>query len=267
MPESAQRPVLHYHECSHCRKIMTRETIKMCAGCKVMGYCSKECQKSDWKFHKTICNKSPDGTPAPSRDPAIKVAEKIANDDEVMGRIDGIIIKALDLENHPERAETHAVVLSCRVESTDMEMAKERLQYLMSGREPPPLPEKIPKLFQIGKVAVIEGDAIPESLTFTAEGTKKLLRAQGYLEPGSGQSVVRAMWVSEFSQWTTFYFARPILPEMIQEAAVWKKPLKKNEPPTDKLASTEDLIELFNVGAVLVPEFRKKLTIMVSTRT
>ncbi|KAI0365232.1 hypothetical protein BV20DRAFT_1038998 [Pilatotrama ljubarskyi] len=192
-----------------------------------MGYCSKET-----------------GNPAPSRVQSIKVAERILADDDVMCRIDGILIKALDLEHHPERADTHAV------ESTDTRMAT----------------EKIPKLFQIGKVGLLPNDSVPETLNITAERAKDLLRADGYLKPGSGQRVVRAMWVSEECQWATCYFARPITPEIIQEASTWKHPVEDGEPPSDEPATTDDLIKLFDLGALMVPEMKKKLTIMVATK-
>ncbi|KAI0361646.1 hypothetical protein OH77DRAFT_1417912 [Trametes cingulata] len=263
---SSIRPIIHGVECSYCRQLKPKESIKMCGGCKVMGYCSKECQKADWKEHKPICRQTSGGNPAPSRIPSIKVAEKILADDDVMCRIDGILIKALDLEHHPERADTHAVMLSCRVESTDTKMATERLMHLMSGREPPPLPEKIPKLFQIGKVGLLPNDGVPETLNLTGQRVKDLLRADGHLKPGSGQMVVRAMWVSEECEWAACYFARLITPEMIQEASTWKKPVKDGEPPSDEPTTTADLIKLFDVGALMVPEMKKKLTIMVSTK-
>ena len=32
--------------------------MKRCALCKTQYYCSTDCQKSDWKFHKAICNRN-----------------------------------------------------------------------------------------------------------------------------------------------------------------------------------------------------------------
>ena len=44
-----------YH-CSNCNKI--GEGFQKCGGCKRLAYCSKECQKNDWKKHKTDCKKN-----------------------------------------------------------------------------------------------------------------------------------------------------------------------------------------------------------------
>lgn len=41
--------------CEVCGKI---EGTKRCSGCKQLSYCGKECQKKDWKRHKTYCGKS-----------------------------------------------------------------------------------------------------------------------------------------------------------------------------------------------------------------
>ena len=38
-----------------CRKC-TKETSTQCSGCKIVYYCSKECQKSSWKKHKVDCD-------------------------------------------------------------------------------------------------------------------------------------------------------------------------------------------------------------------
>lgn len=45
-----------------------------CAKCKVPSYCTKECQKDDWKHHKTCCRSVPPGPVIPTLD--VSEAEK-----------------------------------------------------------------------------------------------------------------------------------------------------------------------------------------------
>ena len=39
-----------------CGTCGTKENLSMCSGCNVQKYCSKKCQKKDWKKHKHDCN-------------------------------------------------------------------------------------------------------------------------------------------------------------------------------------------------------------------
>lgn len=41
--------------CEFCRKIKLRSKIYPCGGCQTAMYCSKDCQKNDWVFHKPYC--------------------------------------------------------------------------------------------------------------------------------------------------------------------------------------------------------------------
>merc|ERR1712196_279653 len=34
-----------------------KKTFKKCAGCNLVRYCSKACQRADWKNHKKLCRK------------------------------------------------------------------------------------------------------------------------------------------------------------------------------------------------------------------
>lgn len=40
-------------ECVVCK---TEENTKMCTGCRLVYYCSNECQRSHWREHKVMCN-------------------------------------------------------------------------------------------------------------------------------------------------------------------------------------------------------------------
>ncbi|KAI0778168.1 hypothetical protein BD413DRAFT_608822 [Trametes elegans] len=132
--------------------------------------------------------------------------------------------------------------------------------------------KKVPKLFQVGKVGVLEGDAVPEPLTNVAERMKAVLRADGHLQPESGQYVVREVWVSEESPLATCYFARVITSEMIQESTTckkpepWQKPTRGSEPPSEELMTTKEVVKLFHMGAFAELDVSKKLTTSVSTQ-
>lgn len=47
--------------CVSCKKGPPEVSLKNCAKCKGTKYCSRECQKADWKAHKKVCGK-PGGT-------------------------------------------------------------------------------------------------------------------------------------------------------------------------------------------------------------
>ncbi|KAK6204043.1 hypothetical protein LQW54_008504 [Pestalotiopsis sp. IQ-011] len=48
-------------ECAKCKK--ASDDLKTCAKCRSISYCSRDCQKDDWKVHKKTCAKDvQDGT-------------------------------------------------------------------------------------------------------------------------------------------------------------------------------------------------------------
>ncbi|KAH9835575.1 uncharacterized protein C8Q71DRAFT_86079 [Rhodofomes roseus] len=235
----------------------------MCSGCKTMGYCSKE--RSDWKDHKPSCRGTQTGVPAPGRNPVIKVAERMAQDPDIMCLIDGILIYTLDLIHHPENAANYAVAIAAHVEYTDVFVARQRIMAMMAGREPPPLPKKIPKLFQISKTAMIENKSVPEGLDKNRDEQRRLLQERGYMLDDSEKPeyLVRAFLVPENHSLATFYFTRYINQDMLDEAAKWTKYEDSGMTETTDPADTEYLIKMFDLRALEDPEMNKKLTIMV----
>ena len=47
--------VLHHHMSKNCFTCNVRTVLKCCIKCQAVQYCSKSCQKQDWKQHKQIC--------------------------------------------------------------------------------------------------------------------------------------------------------------------------------------------------------------------
>jgi splicing suppressor protein 51 len=45
--------------CESCMKSPPEVTLKRCAKCSEAQYCSRDCQKADWKTHKKVCGKGP----------------------------------------------------------------------------------------------------------------------------------------------------------------------------------------------------------------
>lgn len=53
--------------CTTCSKNPSDSSpLKFCAGCKATAYCSRECQRADWKTHKKTCSGASTNNPKPS---------------------------------------------------------------------------------------------------------------------------------------------------------------------------------------------------------
>ena len=46
--------------CYYCNTMSDAdEPLQSCSGCQLVGYCSRDCQKSDWNRHKSVCKAFP----------------------------------------------------------------------------------------------------------------------------------------------------------------------------------------------------------------
>ncbi|OAQ57975.1 MYND domain-containingprotein [Purpureocillium lilacinum] len=48
--------------CNNCKKSAPEVDLKRCEKCSTTPYCSRECQKADWKAHKKVCGKRAEAT-------------------------------------------------------------------------------------------------------------------------------------------------------------------------------------------------------------
>ncbi|KAI9338834.1 hypothetical protein BDR26DRAFT_919345 [Obelidium mucronatum] len=54
--------------CNSCGKTDSGTNLKRCSSCQAAKYCSKECQKADWKSHKLVCKKVEGAIPSKDGD-------------------------------------------------------------------------------------------------------------------------------------------------------------------------------------------------------
>ena len=43
-------------ECFHCRQVFDRVSLMVCSRCRILQYCSRECQIAHWHEHKSTCD-------------------------------------------------------------------------------------------------------------------------------------------------------------------------------------------------------------------
>ena len=83
-------------EKSTCAVCQTPSKLQ-CSACKITYYCSRDCQKKDWKTHKQLCKKPTDSPAAPasqdkteklassgSKEEVKKAAEKMIDQDNLI---------------------------------------------------------------------------------------------------------------------------------------------------------------------------------------
>nr|GAT47554.1 predicted protein [Mycena chlorophos] len=74
-------------ECAHCRKAPEEgRSFAVCAGCKQMSFCSKQCQKDAWPAHKAFCKQrqaimdSKANTPSSASFPSFQIRRRLSSD-------------------------------------------------------------------------------------------------------------------------------------------------------------------------------------------
>ena len=56
MYRQARLTIPKSRHCEYCKEMKERDELMLCGGCRLIGYCSTECQEADWKReHRQIC--------------------------------------------------------------------------------------------------------------------------------------------------------------------------------------------------------------------
>ncbi|KAJ7843300.1 hypothetical protein B0H13DRAFT_133385 [Mycena leptocephala] len=98
--------------CENCT--VARKDLRRCAGCSLIRYCSKECQKAHWKQHKPHCAynvkmaKKAD-TIGPDYSVRLKAIGKWC--DQFSIPIGAAALNALELMKHPERVDESVLII------------------------------------------------------------------------------------------------------------------------------------------------------------
>jgi len=216
----------------------------MCSGCKIMGYCSKECQRADWGTHQLLCKGAQTGTIAISRDPVIKLAERLLGEAQIMGWVDAIIITCLDLVNNPDNASKYFALLLARADTVSKNTETGRVE----------------KLFQITKVSRLRIEDAPRGLKDLGNRMEATLRDLPKHPSTVNVRAVRALWQSEPNLAGMVCFSRHVNQPALDIMAVQTMP-GPFVPPLP--VTSECLIELFNGQPNRDEDTRRKFTIVL----
>ncbi|KAJ7726435.1 hypothetical protein DFH07DRAFT_237026 [Mycena maculata] len=89
--------------CMTCQVATNKKSLRTCAKCRKVNYCSVECQRSDWPMHKHTCGAAPDN------DMTVRVGRNIHHHQFFQLHLVLYAVKALGPPKHP--SEKHEFIL------------------------------------------------------------------------------------------------------------------------------------------------------------
>jgi len=130
--------------CSICRVTGAERKLMVCARCKSVKYCSRDCQKEAWKHHKVMCMSTDDAhalldnlASQHNGSPLVlalhdKLDMKAAIQEWCEHRSNRAVLNwtcfnAFDLRHHPERSTTHVMLIQLKLTGNN-QTAKKKVQ-------------------------------------------------------------------------------------------------------------------------------------------
>jgi len=104
----------YFDRCSLCLEKVGKVNLKLCSHCRMVRYCSKDCQKAAWPTHKLRCKTGNAYLEALAQDKKTKALNASFTKWLNCWRatIQNVSLSALDLANHPhDRLATHCVYI------------------------------------------------------------------------------------------------------------------------------------------------------------
>ncbi|KAF7789758.1 hypothetical protein EIP86_000704 [Pleurotus ostreatoroseus] len=96
-------------QCQRCYVLEIEKPLMVCSQCKVVRYCSRECQKKDWKSHKLQCQSNANLSAAllaNASSPAGRAASRLLPDDLSLHALDALLEDWV-------RAHSRTLMLAC----------------------------------------------------------------------------------------------------------------------------------------------------------
>ena len=148
------------------------------------------------KTHKYNCEEIKNKS-STSRDPVIKIVERLSSKAEIMSCVENAAVMSLDLINHPENASKDAVLFKGCVVPERPGLSNYRSEQH---------PVESLKTLQIVDVSLLDCDFAPPKLKVIAKEVEDDMRRNG---EGDGYHIIRMMWISEHTKLATLILARP----------------------------------------------------------
>ncbi|KDQ08407.1 hypothetical protein BOTBODRAFT_37979 [Botryobasidium botryosum FD-172 SS1] len=132
-PEERLREI--QRPCRNCDVNLKKSEVLRCARCKQVQYCSRACQKAHWKAaHQFTCDPPEDGS-TPHRDPAVRLAEHIVSNDNLMLLLKRYAVLLLELSKEPKNGIKFAIHVICATRPVEGEMLDGRQKVMFYLKE------------------------------------------------------------------------------------------------------------------------------------